>query len=188
MSFHVRSAKPGDAKALVALARSVGSEPEGWLITIGEWRTVGEERRHLRAVRGSRRAAVLVAEDESGIVGRLSIVRDENPASDHVADVGLMVAKGSRRQGVGSSLLAAAEEWARRTGIAKIELHVFTHNQGALALYRRAGYREVGLREGHFRRAGALIDAILMEKALRDRGRDEEPLRHVASPLVGPSR
>ena len=166
MSIRVRRANPRDAKALVALARAIGAEPEGWLITAGEWRTVGEERRHLRAVRGSPRAAVLVADTDEGIVGRLSILRDDNPACDHVADVGLMVAKGSRRQGVGSALLAAAEQWAGSVGISKIELHVFPHNEAALALYRRAGYREVGLRRGHFRRAGRLIDAILMEKGL----------------------
>jgi RimJ/RimL family protein N-acetyltransferase len=164
MTVHVRHAVPRDAKTLVELARAVGSEPEGWLVAVGEWRTPGEERRHLRAVRRSRRAAVLVAEKEGRVVGRLSIVCDDQPACEHVADLGLMVAKNSRRQGVGSALLAAADEWARRVGVAKIELHVFPHNHAARALYLRAGYREVGVRSNHFRRNGALVDATLMEK------------------------
>jgi RimJ/RimL family protein N-acetyltransferase len=168
MTVLVRPAKPSDARALVALARAVGAEPEGWLVSAGEWRSVWEERRHLRAASRSTHAAVLVAEDERGVVGRLSIVRDATLASGHVADVGLMVARDRRRQGVGAALLAAAERWARSVGVLKIELHVFPHNQAALALYRHAGYREVGLRRLHFSRGGTLLDAILMEKVLGD--------------------
>jgi RimJ/RimL family protein N-acetyltransferase len=162
----IRHASPGDAAALVELARSVGAEPEGWLISGGGWRTVGEERRYLRAARRSPHHAVIVAEDAGEIVGRLSIARDSHPACAHVADIGLMVAQGARRQGVGRALLEAAERWARSSGIAKIELHVFPYNDAALALYERAGYEREGYRRVHFRRGGRLVDAILMAKVL----------------------
>ena len=46
---HVRRAEPGDAQALVSLARDVGGEPEGWLITRSSWRSVADERRYLKA-------------------------------------------------------------------------------------------------------------------------------------------
>jgi RimJ/RimL family protein N-acetyltransferase len=165
-SVRVRFAEPHDARDLVALAATVGAEPEGWLVTAGEWRSVRDERRYLRAVLGSRHAAVLVAENEAGIVGRLSIVRDSHPACAHVADVGLMVAFDQRRKGIGRALLAAAEEWARRVGIRKIELHVFPHNEAALALYARAGYQQEGYRRHQFRRGATLVDAVLMAKEL----------------------
>ncbi len=93
MKFEIRPAEPGDAARLVDLAREVGAEGEGWLITGGEWRTVGEERRYMRALRRHRHAAVFVAEANGTIVGRLSIARDPHPASEHVADLGLMVAR-----------------------------------------------------------------------------------------------
>ena len=48
--MNVRPAAASDAAALVELAEAVGSEPEGWLITDGEWRSVGDERRYLRAI------------------------------------------------------------------------------------------------------------------------------------------
>jgi putative acetyltransferase len=166
MTVHVRRAEPRDAKALVELAQAVASEPQGWLITEGEWRSVGEERRYLRAIRRSLHVAVLVAEGESGVVGRLSITRDPHPACAHVADVGLMVARAERRRGIGSALLAAAEGWAGEAGVTKLELHVFPHNAAALALYERAGYRREGSRARHFRRGRELVDAILMAKEL----------------------
>jgi RimJ/RimL family protein N-acetyltransferase len=167
VTVSVRHAEPRDAPELVDLAQAVGSEPEGWLITDGAWRTTSEERRYLRAIRRSQHAAVLVAETAEGLVGRLSIARDPHPASRHVADVGLMIAREHRRRGAGSALMEAAEEWAEGVGISKIELHVFPYNTAAIALYDRLGYEREGLRRRHYRRGGELVDAVLMAKEIR---------------------
>ncbi len=165
-SFQVRHAEPGDAAALVDLARAVGSEAEGWLITDGAWRSAPDERRYLRAIRRSPHAAVLVAEAADAIIGRLSIARDPHPASSHVADVGLMVSRDYRRRGVGRALMEAAEDWASGVRVRKIELHVFPYNQGAIALYERLGYEREGLRRRHYRRGDDLVDAVLMAKEI----------------------
>jgi RimJ/RimL family protein N-acetyltransferase len=162
--FVVRPAEPGDAEALTRLAEAVSAEPEAWLISAGgEWRSVGEERRYLKAVRRYPHAAVYVAERSDGtIVGRLSLARDTHPASGHVADLGLMVSIDARRRGVGRALLGAAVDWARASGVSKIELHVFPWNEPAIKLYERFGFEREGFRKGHYRRAGQDVDAILM--------------------------
>lgn len=161
-TYTIRRATPADAGALVELGRAVSSEPEAWLITEGDWRNVGDERRYLRAVRRSPHAAVFVAEDEGGIIARLSLARDSHPASPHVADLGLMVAVGHRRRGIGRALLEQAVEWARESGIDKLELHVFPHNEPAIKLYDQFGFEREGVRRNHFRRGGRLVDAVLM--------------------------
>jgi RimJ/RimL family protein N-acetyltransferase len=167
MSVVVRPAEPGDAAELVALASAVGGEPEGWLLTDERWRSVGDERRYIRAVRRSTAGAVLVAVRGDEIIGRLSIARDPQEQCSHVADLGLMVAREHRRRGVGRALMAAAERWARAVGITKLELHVFPYNAAAIRLYEQAGYEREGLRRAHYRRPdGGLVDAILMAKLL----------------------
>ena len=158
----IRTAEPGDAQTLVQLAGEVGSEEGAWLLTTAEWRTVAEERRHLRAVRRHPDAAVYVAEDGSRIVGRLSLARDVHPASSHVADLGLMVAASHRRRGVGRALLDQAVAWAAGAGVRKLELHVFPWNRPALALYESFGFEREGVRKGHYLRDGVAVDAILM--------------------------
>jgi RimJ/RimL family protein N-acetyltransferase len=161
--MRVRPADPRDAPELVALAESVGSEPEGWLISDSRWRSVGDERRYLRAVRKHPDAAVFVAElDDGRVVGRLSVARDPHPASRHVADLGLMVAADARRRGVGRALLDQAAQWARDVGVRKLELHVFPHNEPAIRLYERCGYVREGYRKAHYRRGREYVDAILM--------------------------
>src|ERR1043165_6061192 len=127
MDFMIRHADPSDAEQLTRLADAVSGESEGWLISVaGEWRSAGDERRFLKALRRYAHAAVFVAEREDGrLVGRLSVGRDPHPASTHVADAGLMVAADARRQGVGTALLRAAVDWAREAGVRKLELHAF---------------------------------------------------------------
>jgi putative acetyltransferase len=145
-------------------------EPEGWLVTTNGWRQVSDERRYLRAIRRYPNAAVFVAEDDDGrIVGRLSIARDQHPASRHVADLGLMVAMSHRRQGIGTRLLETALEWARESEVRKLELHVFPHNEAAIKLYEKFGFVQEGYRRGHYRRGHEYIDAILMAYAVQGR-------------------
>ncbi len=162
MSFVVRRARPDDAAALVELAVAVGSEPEAWLLNTDSWRSVGEERRYLRALKRHPDAAVFVADDDGAIVGRLSVARDPHRASHHVADLGLMVAAGHRRRGIGQALLEQAVEWARAAGVRKLELHVFPWNEPAIRLYEQFGYEREGLRRDHYRRDNEYVDAILM--------------------------
>jgi RimJ/RimL family protein N-acetyltransferase len=145
----VRRAEPGDAQGLKDLGDAVGAEPEGWLVTTNGWRDAADERRYLRAIRRYPNAAVFVAEDEGEIVGRLSVARDQHPASRHVADIGLMVAQSHRRRGIGTALLEAAVDWGRHAGVRKLELHVF-------------GFVREGYRKEHYRRGDDYVDAILM--------------------------
>jgi RimJ/RimL family protein N-acetyltransferase len=167
VSFAVRQAEPGDADALVALASAVGGEPEGWLLSDARWRSVAAERRYVRALRRHPDAALFVATDGPLIVGRLSITRDPHPASAHVADLGLMVAATHRQRGVGTLLMRVAEQWAEAAGVSKLELHVFPHNEPAIALYAKLGYVQEGRRYRHYRKPdGAYADAMLMAKLL----------------------
>ncbi|HEX5583346.1 GNAT family protein [Gaiella sp.] len=160
----VRRAEAQDAGGLVRLAAAVGREPGEWLLTTETWRSAADERRYLKAVRRHEDAAVFVAfdEDDSRVVGRLSLARDPHPASAHVADLGLMVAASYRRQGIGRSLLARAVTWAEASGVRKLELHVFPWNEPAIRLYESFGFEHEGVRRGHYSRDGADVDALLM--------------------------
>jgi RimJ/RimL family protein N-acetyltransferase len=171
MTVRIRPGEPGDAPALVALASAVGAETGGWLLADARWRSIADERRYVRALRRHPDAALLVAEDGEELVGRLSLARDPHPSSAHVADLGLMVAATHRRRGIGTALMREAERWADVVGVTKLELHVFPHNDAAIALYEKLCYEREGYRKGHYRRPdGQLVDAILMAKRLDSEG------------------
>lgn len=53
----------------------------------------------------------------------------------------LAVAHDAEGLGIARRLMTAAEEWARRRGYRLLSLDVFSHNQRAVDLYRRGGFR-----------------------------------------------
>jgi len=164
--IRVRRAAPADAPALVALAEAVAREDGRWILTTESWRSVRDERRYLKAAQTHRDAAVFVAEEDGLVLGRLSLARDPHPASRHVADLGLMVAAGARRRGIGRMLLTEGVEWARTHAVRKLELHVFPWNEPALRLYESFGFEREGYRRRHYERDGEDVDAILMALAV----------------------
>jgi GNAT superfamily N-acetyltransferase len=67
-----------------------------------------------------------------------------------VPELSLAVAPASRRRGIGTQLLAAAIEQARREGHAAVSLSVMADNPARI-LYERAGFRRVATEEGSWR-------------------------------------
>jgi acetyltransferase len=92
-----------------------------------------------------RGAVVLVARAGAEIVGSVQLHPAWAPNQPHRADVAkLLVHRRARRTGVGTRLMAAVEDEALRAGL---RLLVLDTRQGsaAEALYRRLGWREVGV-------------------------------------------
>lgn len=106
-------------------------------------------------------SSVAVAGDE--LVGMIHV-----EASRHgFGELGMLVRRGWRGRGIGSALLAAADDLARELGLHKLSLEVFAHNDAAIALYRKCGYVEEGRRVRQYRRAsGEQWDAIVMGRLL----------------------
>jgi GNAT superfamily N-acetyltransferase len=92
---------------------------------------------------------VFLAEDDDGTtLGfiHLTTAGDyySNCDSAHIADVVVAAAAGDR--GVGSTLMAFAEQWARDRGYALLTLNVFRANRRARDLYMRLGFEEEWIR------------------------------------------
>jgi len=88
--------------------------------------------------------ALLVAADDTGIVGTVQLVLDQPENQPHRADLSkMLVHRRARRQGLGAGLLRAAEQMARDCGKT---LLVLDTNEGSDAerLYSRMGWVRVG--------------------------------------------
>jgi RimJ/RimL family protein N-acetyltransferase len=153
----VRRAREEDLDALVDLMVAVAEEGR-WIATEAP---VDRERRRRRFAEDLERddTVLLVADAGGRLVGQLGLVL----ARYGVADLGMLVADGWRRRGVGSALLRAGIDWARQAGAHKVALQVWPHNRAAIALYERFGFQHEGLLRRHYRRrSGELWDAIVM--------------------------
>lgn len=93
----------------------------------------------------------------------------EDPGSYYICGVALL--PGYRGRGLGSRLMALAEEDAVARGLDRTSLIVFEENAGALRLYRRLGYDEVArARVVPHRLIRVRGDALLMVKHLAGPG------------------
>jgi GNAT superfamily N-acetyltransferase len=101
------------------------------------WRRVGAD-----VAVGER--ALLVAEDESGIVGTVQLVLGQPENQPHRADLSkMLVHRRARRRGLGAALLQAAEEMARDCGKTLLVLDT-NESSDAERLYARMGWVRVG--------------------------------------------
>lgn len=89
-------------------------------------------------------AVVLVAEQTGrGVLGVIRTGRDpDEPAAGHVYS--LYVHPDTQGLGVGTRLLAAADDRFRRDGLSEATLWVFAVNAAALGFYARMGWRPDG--------------------------------------------
>jgi len=92
--------------------------------------------------------ALLVAEDASGIVGTVQLMLAQAENQPHRADLAkMLVHRRARRQGLGESLMHAAEEVARSCGASLLVLD--TASGDAERLYARLGWQRCGVIPGY---------------------------------------
>ncbi|HWC12930.1 MAG TPA: GNAT family N-acetyltransferase [Acidimicrobiales bacterium] len=159
-----------EVPAVVELLAAVAAEGR-WLGTeapVDRERRAEQLRADLAAAAG---VAHLVAVVDDRIVGHLGL----ELAATGVASLGMFVTAEWRGRGVGTALVTAAVEQARRWGAHKVALQLWPHNRPALALYRKLGFVEEGRLRRHYRRRdGALWDALVMGLVL-DEGSPGSP-------------
>jgi GNAT superfamily N-acetyltransferase len=88
--------------------------------------------------------ALLIAEDEAGVVGTVQLVLDLPENQPHRADlVKMMVHPRARRRGLGAALMRAAEDMGRDRGRTLLVLDTIPGSD-AERLYTRLGWVRVG--------------------------------------------
>jgi ribosomal-protein-alanine N-acetyltransferase len=93
-------------------------------------------------------------------------------AADEAEILTLAVLQAARRRGIGRALVDAAASYALSQGAARFFLEVSTSNQPAQALYRSAGFAQVGIRRRYYP-DGA--DALVLSRGLRSSDNTNRP-------------
>lgn len=164
----------------VAVRPMTEADAGGYLACVGR---VARERRHITVVdtppEAPARAHVadLVARDlpayvaatETGDIVGWCIVfvpkhGPERPGFDHVGALNIGLDAAHRGRGLGHRLMAAALAHADRLGLERVELQVFSDNPAALALYRRLGFVEEGVKRRARKLDGRIDDLVLMAR------------------------
>jgi len=160
MEITIRTADPSDAEAILKCytaplaARNTLQIPYRSLESVREQLTKSGEGDHL-----------LVAEIEGEVVGVIGLHTSSRPRVNHKAEVGMMVHDDWQGKGVGAALMRAVIELADKwLNLTLIELSVFTHNESAIALYRKFGFEIEGTLRKYAFRDGEFVDAFAMAR------------------------
>lgn len=147
---HVRSVRVDDHTSVRRLAPELLTGMSLWRTRAGQEAAVSAWINSALAEAEEDGQAVFVAsltaaagESNEELVGFVHVAERTHFAGDREAYVGeLVVAPARRRHGVGRSLMAAAEDWARRRGLSIISLETGSNNTVGRALYADLGYEE----------------------------------------------
>jgi L-amino acid N-acyltransferase YncA len=113
------------------------------------------------------RYKVIVAEYKDQIVGWASLNQYNNRcAYDGVADLSVYISREFRGNGIGKKLLVELESIAIENRFHKMVLFTFPFNQLGQGLYKKMGFREVGVFKNQGILDGEFIDVMAMEKLL----------------------
>lgn len=90
------------------------------------------------------------------------------PVVEEAELLNIGVAAGQQRRGVGRAMLAGMLDAARKKNMRCVFLEVRASNAAALALYRSAGFMQIGVRRGYYMNSVGAEDAITMACELTD--------------------
>jgi GNAT superfamily N-acetyltransferase len=127
----IRRVKSSDAPRIAELSGQLGYAA-----------TAEQARRRLRGIQPASQQAIFVAESvKDGVIGWLHVSKEPLLEAEIRAEVnGLVVAEGQRSLGVGTRLLAAAEDWARKHGCKSMSVRSNVIRERAHKFYESNGY------------------------------------------------
>lgn len=113
------------------------------------------------------RFKVIVAEIDGKVVGWASLNQyNSRKAYDGVADLSVYIKREFRGVGIGGKLLSFIEGLAKENDFHKIVLFTFPFNGLGQGLYKKKGFREVGVFHNQGKLDGEFVDVMAMEKIL----------------------
>jgi RimJ/RimL family protein N-acetyltransferase len=163
-SLTIRPNTPGDASRIRTLISTVADEGL-WLVTDTYVETPQWENAFLHPNDFSN-LLLLVAESGDQIIGWCRVFPVFGDKSRHVVDLGVGVSKEWRDRGVGTGMMNAAIQWAKRQAFEKLVLSVFVTNARAIHVFEKVGFVSTGIRYKQFKVKSEYVDEVFMERSL----------------------
>ena len=162
--IEIRPAIETDIPTLVAIDHNYSTEFVWQMEIQAEDKQIGVNFREIRLPRSVRveyprrmnaltddwmqRSGLLVSTLESEVVGYVSLALEIAPITAWVTD--LAVVRRARRQGIGSALVLAAQEWAEQHAMRRIVLEMQPKNYPGLKMAKKLGFDFCGYNDRYY--------------------------------------
>jgi RimJ/RimL family protein N-acetyltransferase len=167
LEITIREAVPDDAEAFLSLQKQLDRETEFMMLEVDERTTTIEETRsRLQEIADKEQQVILVADDGGKLVGYLSVSSGEYRRIRHTAYIVIGILQAYRGQKIGTRLFEKLEKWAKEHKIHRLELTVMAHNEVAIALYQKMGFKVEGTKRDAMKINGRYVDELYMAKLI----------------------
>ncbi len=164
----LRSLTTRDTEAALAFINDLVSErqenPElGIVADTAATRKTEKEflERITRGIRENNIANVAAFEGKK-LVGNCEVRRDRFKDSAHHGYLGIAIRRGYRGMRIGETMMGVLLRNCEEIGLESVQLEVFANNSHAIRLYKKMGFRRVGVIPGKIRLGRTTTDSIVM--------------------------
>jgi RimJ/RimL family protein N-acetyltransferase len=128
--------------------------------------TIEEQTQRIKNVLSQDNQMIFVAEQETQLVGFLSAYGGNYHRNRHCAYIVTGIRQSFAGQGIGTQLFERLEEWAIERQLHRLELTVMAHNERAIHLYQKMGFKTEGVKEDSLWVNDRYVDEFYMAKIL----------------------
>lgn len=164
MALEYRSAREADAQKYVDHMNLAGGDSEFLAFEKGQFYLDAEQARQVIArIVASDNQAFFVAEHDDRIVGILILESSSFPKLRHATELRIAVAKAYWGQGVARRLMDMAMDYFHRNPhLTRLALQVSTRHERGIAVYKRYGFVEEGVKRLGMRIGDDYHDLVMM--------------------------
>lgn len=168
----IRTISEDDAAAFLALNHALDCETTFMMQEPDErTTTLAEQHAIIQRILSQPNSTLFVVEDSAlpaadALVGYLAAMGGQYRRNRHSAHIIIGVRQSHAGQGLGTRLFEALDGWARAVGLHRLDLTVMARNAAGVALYRKMGFVDEGVRRHSLRVGGAWVDELYMVRLL----------------------
>lgn len=158
----IRPPKMSDLDSLLLMINSLAEEKA--MITIQEKQTLKQEREYLKGIIKDKDSLCLFLIINGEVMGNARIAKLKNVKS-HIGELGISLKKEARGMGLGEKLFKEVLNQAiKKFKLKIITLEVHIKNKIAQGLYKKLGFKKVGVINGGVKHYGKYEDYMIMAK------------------------
>lgn len=163
----IRKIEKTDSGQFLELCRRLDEETKFMLFEPGERKSsVEQTEKMISSVVETENSSIFVCEYDGRLIGQMGVMGGRNARNRHSGYIVVGILQEFAGKGIGTKFFQAAEEWAKSVNITRLELTVMTHNEQAVALYKKMGFEIEGRKVHSLIVDGQYVDEYYMGKLI----------------------
>ena len=163
----IRAIQESDSEQFILLGKTLDQETQFMMLEPGErTMTVDEQCQRIKDVLSHDNQMIFVAVHDERLIGFLGAYGGNFKRNRHSVHIVIGILEAHTGHGIGKQLFNALEKWAINHNLHRLELTVMAHNERAVSLYEKMGFKKEGIKQDSLWINGRYVDEYYMAKII----------------------